>query len=49
MEEKKAPIIEDGKTLDELIGNDPISKAEAKAMRADGISDEKIWAYMVAN
>ena len=42
-----APIIEEGKTLDELIGNDPIGKAEAKAMRAEGATDAEIWAYML--
>ena len=37
-----APILEDGKTLDEL-APDPISRRVIAAERAEGFSDEEIW------
>ena len=42
-ETSKQPIIEDGKTLDELCGKDPITKSLIKDYRAAGMTDEEIW------
>lgn len=45
-----APIIEDGKTLDELIApNDAIGQHLLRTMRADGATDQEIWKFMVEN
>lgn len=45
-----APIIEDGKTLDELIApNDALGQHLMKTMRADGATDQEIWRFMVEN
>ena len=45
-----APIIEDGKTLDELIApNDALGQHLMKTMRADGATDQEIWQFMVEN
>lgn len=45
-----APIIEDGKTLDELIApNDAIGQYLLRTMRADGATDQEIWQFMVEN
>ena len=45
-----APIIEDGKTLDELIApNDAIGQYLLRTMRADGATDQEIWPFMVEN
>ncbi len=45
-----APIIEDGKTLDELIApNDAIGQHLLRTMRADGATDQEIWQFMVEN
>lgn len=41
------PIIEDGKTLDEL-ATSAYEKRLTAAMRAEGFSDEEIWATMQA-
>ena len=44
------PIIEDGKTLDELIApNDAIGQYLLRTMRADGATDQEIWQFMVEN
>ena len=47
-EPKKAPIIEDGKTLDELVRNF-YEKGIMNSMRADGIPDEEIWEEILTN
>ena len=45
-----APIIEDGKTLDELIApNDAIGQYLLRTMRADGATDQEIWQALVEN
>ena len=45
-----APIIEDGKTLDELIApNDAIGQYLLRTMRADGATDQEIWQFMLDN
>ena len=45
-----APIIEDGKTLDELIApNDAIGQYLLRTMRADGATDQEIWQFMIEN
>lgn len=46
-ETKKAPIIEDGKTLDEL-AQGPTDRRIIAAERALGFSDEEIWEGMKA-
>lgn len=44
------PILEDGKTLDELIApNDAIGQHLLRTMRADGATDQEIWQFMVEN
>lgn len=48
-QQKTAPIIEDGKTLDELIANCPTDIRLATALRWKGWTDEEIWEYMMAN
>ena len=43
-----APIIEDGKTLDELIApNDAIGQYLLRTMRADGATDQEIWQFFL--
>ena len=43
-------VLEDGKTLDELIApNDAIGQHLIKSMRADGATDQEIWQFMVEN
>ena len=43
-----APIIEDGKTLDELIApNDAIGQHLLRTMRADGATDQEIWQFFL--
>ena len=45
-----APIIEDGKTLDELVPkNDALGQHLMRTMRADGATDQEIWQFMVEN
>ena len=44
------PVLEDGKTLDELIApNDTIGQHLLRTMRADGATDQEIWQLMVEN
>lgn len=44
------PVLEDGKTLDELIApNDALGQHLMKTMRADGATDQEIWQFMVEN
>lgn len=43
-----APIIEDGKTLDELIApDDAIGQYLLRTMRADGATDQEIWQFFL--
>lgn len=45
-----APIIEDGKTLDELVSeNNTFGQYLLRTMRADGAMDQEIWQFMVEN
>lgn len=45
-----APIIEDGKTLDELVPkNDALGQHLIQTMRADGATDQEIWQFMLDN
>ena len=44
------PVLEDGKTLDELIApNDAFGQYLLRTMRADGATDQEIWKFMVEN
>ena len=43
-----APIIEDGKTLDELIApNDALGQSLLRTLRARGATDQEIWQFML--
>lgn len=44
-----APIIEDGKTLDELVKGDTFGEYLMRTMRADGATDQEIWQFMLDN
>ena len=44
-----APIIEDGKTLDELVKDDPIGEHLTKWFRSQGATDQEIWQFMLDN
>ena len=44
-----APIIEDGKTLDELVKGDPIGEHLTKWFRSQGATDRDIWQFMLDN
>ena len=44
-----APIIEDGKTLDELVKVDTIGESLAKWLRSQGATDQEIWQFMIEN
>ena len=44
-----APIIEDGKTLDELVKDDPIGEHLTKWFRSQGATDQEIWRFMIEN
>ena len=44
------PVLEDGKTLDELIApNDALGQHLMRTMRADGATDQEIWQFMIEN
>lgn len=44
------PVLEDGKTLDELIvPNDALGQSLLRTMRADGATDQEIWQFMLDN
>jgi hypothetical protein len=50
MEQKQEhPIIEDGKTLDELNGKDQMGAVTIRNMRAAGATDEEIWQFFKDN
>lgn len=42
-----APIIEDGKTLDELVKGDPIGEHLTKWFRSQGATDQEIWQFFL--
>ena len=42
-----APIIEDGKTLDELVKGDKFMERITRDMRADGAADQEIWQFFL--
>lgn len=44
-----APIIEDGKTLDELVKGEPIGEHLTKWFRSQGATDQEIWQFMLDN
>lgn len=44
-----APIIEDGKTLDELVKGDKLWERITRDMRADGATDQEIWQFAMDN
>ena len=44
-----APIIEDGKTLDELVKGDTIDESLTKWLRSQGATDQEIWQFMLDN
>ena len=44
-----APIIENGKTLDELVKGDPIGEHLTKWFRSQGATDQEIWQFMLDN
>lgn len=45
-----APIIEDGKTLDELVPkNDALGQHLIQTLRARGATDQEIWQFMLDN
>ena len=45
-----SPIIEDGKTLDELIApNDALGQSLLRTLRARGATDQEIWQFMLDN
>lgn len=42
-----APVIEDGKTLDELVKGDPIGEHLTKWFRSQGATDQEIWQFFL--
>lgn len=42
-----APIIEDGKTLDELVKGDPSLEHMTKWFRSQGATDQEIWQFFL--
>lgn len=44
-----APIIADGKTLDELVKGDKLWERITRDMRADGATDQEIWQFAKEN
>lgn len=44
-----APIIEDGKTLDELVKGDTFGESLTKWLRSRGATDQEIWQFIVEN
>ena len=44
-----APIIEDGKTLDELVKGDPFLEHMTKWFRSQGATDQEIWQFFLDN
>lgn len=44
------PVLEDGKTLDELVPkNDALGQHLIRTMRADGATDQEIWQFFLDN
>lgn len=44
-----APIIEDGKTLDELVRGNKIGESLTREMRSRGATDQEIWQFIIEN
>ena len=44
-----APIIADGKTLDELVKGDKFMERITRDMREDGATDQEIWQFAMDN
>ena len=44
-----APIIADGKTLDELVKGDKFMERITRDMREDGATDQEIWQFAKEN
>lgn len=44
-----APIIEDGKTLDELVKGNMFGESLTKWLRSQGATDQEIWQALVEN
>ena len=44
-----APIIEDGKTLDELVKGNTFGESLTKWLRSQGATDQEIWQFIVEN
>ena len=45
-EKRTAPIIEDGKTLDELVAGDKYAMSITQHERELGATDEEIWEFL---
>ena len=45
-EKQRAPIIEDGKTLDELVAGDKYEESIVAEARRRGGTDEEIWEFL---
>ena len=45
-EKRTAPIIEDGKTLDELVAGDKYEESIVAEARRRGATDEEIWEFL---
>ena len=45
-ENRTAPIIEDGKTLDELVAKSPYGQSIVQHERELGATDEEIWEFL---
>ena len=45
-EKQRAPIIEDGKTLDELVAKSPYGQSIVQHERELGATDEEIWEFL---
>ena len=44
-----APIIDDGKTLDELVKGDKLGESLTRELRSRGETDQEIWQFMIEN
>jgi len=43
------PVLEDGKTLDELVKGDPFLEHMTKWFRSQGATDQEIWQFFLDN
>ena len=46
-EKQRAPIIEDSKTLDELVAKSPYGQSIVQHERELGAADEEIWEFLM--